>query len=219
MRKNKPVDNTKKLVYTTKRRNENQMKKFKIKEILKADELKTNLELIFEEEKIRIKYLEEEVTEEISYNEITKIKYVGDLRVGIFVGNVIYGYFESEFVSKLQYKKFVENLKSIMRKRYEIKINEVFSYLKHPVGQSYIFLKEAIIIYAEQFDFKITIGKIYKMIAEKYNSKEDCVERDIRYAIQKLYDKNEEQKKNLPLKKDEKISNLNFIVAFVEEFI
>ena len=191
------------------------MKKFKINEILKTNEVKKNLELTFKNEKIVINYLDEKITEEISYNEITNMKYVGNSKVGIFVDEQIYSFFECEFVSKLQFKKLVENLKGIMRRKYEKVVDEIFINLKHPVGKSYIFLKEAIIIYAEQFNNNIKIGTIYKMINQKYDSKEECIERNIRYAIQKLYDY-KEQKKKLPIREDGKIRNFKFIAEFVK---
>ena len=65
------------------------MKKFKINEILKTNEVKKNLELTFKNEKIVINYLDEKITEEISYNEITNMKYVGNSKVGIFVDEQI----------------------------------------------------------------------------------------------------------------------------------
>lgn len=103
-----------------------------------------------------------------------------------------------------------------MRRKYEKVVDEIFINLKHPVGKSYIFLKEAIIIYAEQFNNNIKIGTIYKMINQKYDSKEECIERNIRYAIQKLYDENKEQKKKLPIREDGKIRNFKFIAEFVK---
>lgn len=95
------------------------MKSYQVKQIFKDNDLKKKIKVIFDGDVWKIVYKDENFVDEIPYNNITQIRNVSNDRVGVYAGNSIYGFFASEFASKLQYKKFYNDLELIIKQNKE----------------------------------------------------------------------------------------------------
>ncbi len=185
------------------------MEKFEVKAILKTNEVKENVEIIFNEDNLELIYKNENSIEKIQYDTIGRMKYASENVVGLFYKKKVYAFFRTEFKSYKNYKFFLENIDKIMFGNYENKVRERLSAQNDFENKSLQLLINAIVIYMLKYQFEIKNETIYSIIAEKYKCSKNYVKEEINKAIENIIKENT----------DKNIKKRKFISKIAEEIL